>query len=130
MKRACCWSPAPFPAPTTATSSSRTPPSAPVTRMLRIRPACARQRPTRRLPQRLQRPTPLRRLKDLIMKIAVKTIEGGSAGEIDLADAVFGAPVRQDILQRCVVWQLSRRQQGTHKTKGRAEVTATAKKMY
>ena len=72
----------------------------------------------------------LRRLKDQIMKIAVKTIEGGSAGEIDLADAVFGAPVRQDILQRCVVWQLSRRQQGTHKTKGRAEVTATAKKMY
>ncbi len=64
------------------------------------------------------------------MKIAVKTIEGESAGEIDLADAVFGAPVRQDILQRCVVWQLSRRQQGTHKTKGRAEVTATAKKMY
>jgi large subunit ribosomal protein L4 len=64
------------------------------------------------------------------MKIAVKTIEGGSAGEIDLADAVFGAPVRQDILQRCIVWQLSRRQQGTHKAKGRAEVTATAKKMY
>ena len=64
------------------------------------------------------------------MKIAVKTIEGGSAGEIDLADAVFGAPVRQDILQRCVVWQLSRRQQGTHKTKGRSEITATAKKMY
>ncbi len=64
------------------------------------------------------------------MKIAVKTIEGASAGEIDLADAVFGAPVRQDILQRCVVWQLSRRQQGTHKTKGRAEITATSKKMY
>mgnify|MGYP003340740136 CR=1 FL=1 len=62
--------------------------------------------------------------------VAVKTIEGGSAGELELADAVFGAPVRQDILQRCVVWQLSRRQQGTHKSKGRAEVTATAKKMY
>ena len=54
------------------------------------------------------------------MKIAVKTIEGGSAGEIDLADAVFAVPVRKDILQRCVVWQLSRRQQGTHKSKGRA----------
>ena len=64
------------------------------------------------------------------MKIAVKTIEGGSAGEIDLADAVFAVPVRKDILQRCVVWQLSRRQQGTHKTKGRAEITATSKKMY
>ena len=64
------------------------------------------------------------------MKIAVKTIEGESAGELELADAVFGAPVRKDILQRCVVWQLSHRQQGTHKSKGRAEVTATAKKMY
>jgi large subunit ribosomal protein L4 len=64
------------------------------------------------------------------MKIAVKTIEGGSAGEIELADGVFAVPVRKDILQRCVVWQLSRRQQGTHKAKGRAEVTATAKKMY
>jgi large subunit ribosomal protein L4 len=64
------------------------------------------------------------------MKIAVKTIEGDSAGEIDLADAVFGAPVRKDILQRCVVWQLSRRQQGTHKTKGRAEIARTGAKMY
>jgi large subunit ribosomal protein L4 len=70
------------------------------------------------------------RLEDQIMKIAVKTIEGASAGEIDLADAVFAVPVRKDILQRCVVWQLARRQQGTHKTKGRSEVTATAKKMY
>ena len=43
---------------------------------------------------------------------------------------MFAVPVRKDILQRCVVWQLSRRQQGTHKTKGRAEVTATAKKLY
>ena len=36
------------------------------------------------------------------MKIAVKTIEGGSAGEIELADGVFAVPVRKDILQRCV----------------------------
>src|SRR5688572_24460592 len=103
--------------------------------MLRTRPACARLLARRRLPRRKRRrqmpPKPLGlRLKDRTMKIAVKTIEGGSAGEIDLADAVFAAPVRQDILQRCVVWQLSRRQQGSHKTKGRAEVTATSKKMY
>jgi len=37
------------------------------------------------------------------MKLTVKTIEGGSAGEIDLADAVFAVPVRKDILHRCVV---------------------------
>src|SRR5207245_10935809 len=115
-------------------SSSRTPPSARVPRTPRTRPACARLPPRRRLPKlrlpKLRRPMPRRRLEDQTMKIAVKTIEGGSAGEIDLADAVFGAPVRQDILQRCIVWQLSRRQQGTHKTKGRSEITATAKKMY
>ena len=64
------------------------------------------------------------------MKIAVKTIEGGSAGEIDLADAVFGAPVRKDILQRCVVWQLAKRQRGTHEVKNRAEIDRTGKKMY
>jgi len=64
------------------------------------------------------------------MKLNVTTIDGAEAGEIELADAIFGGPVRKDILQRCVVWQLSRRQQGTHKTKGRSEVTATAKKMY
>ena len=44
------------------------------------------------------------------MKIAVKTIEGGSAGEIDLADAVFGRPRPRGHPERCVVWQLSRRQ--------------------
>jgi large subunit ribosomal protein L4 len=64
------------------------------------------------------------------MKLDVRTIDGTAAGEIELADTVFGLPVRQDILQRCVVWQLARRRAGTHKTKTRGEVTATAKKMW
>jgi large subunit ribosomal protein L4 len=33
-------------------------------------------------------------------------------------------------LQRCVNWQLSRRQAGIHKTKGRSEINRTTKKMY
>ena len=64
------------------------------------------------------------------MKLDVKSIDGSAAGEIELADTVFGLPVRSDILQRCVVWQLARRQQGTHKSKTRTEVKATSKKMY
>ena len=64
------------------------------------------------------------------MKIAVKTIEGGSAGEIERDEGGLSGPDRPHRQPRSVVWQLSRRQQGTHKTKGRAEVTATAKKMY
>jgi large subunit ribosomal protein L4 len=64
------------------------------------------------------------------MKLNVTTIDGATAGEIELADAVFAAPVRKDILQRCVVWQLARRRAGTHKSKGRSEVKATSKKVW
>ncbi len=64
------------------------------------------------------------------MKLNVVTIDGAEAGEIELADAVFAAPVRKDILQRCVVWQLARRRAGTHKSKGRSEVKATSKKVW
>ncbi|TWT05733.1 50S ribosomal protein L4 [Reyranella sp. CPCC 100927] len=64
------------------------------------------------------------------MKLNVVTIDGTEAGEIELADAVFAAPVRKDILQRCVVWQLARRRAGTHKSKGRSEVKATSKKVW
>jgi large subunit ribosomal protein L4 len=64
------------------------------------------------------------------MKLIVTTLEGADAGEIELADAVFAAPVRKDILQRCVVWQLARRRAGTHKSKGRSEVKATSKKVW
>ncbi|MBM3619982.1 MAG: 50S ribosomal protein L4 [Alphaproteobacteria bacterium] len=64
------------------------------------------------------------------MKLNVKTLDGAAAGEIDLADAIFGLPVRADLLQRCVVWQLAKRRAGTHKTKIRSEVKATSKKMW
>ena len=64
------------------------------------------------------------------MKLNVITIDGSQAGEIELADAVFSGPVRKDILQRCIVWQLARRRAGTHKSKGRSEVKATSKKVW
>ena len=35
-----------------------------------------------------------------------------------------------DLIQRCINWQLARRQAGTHKTKDRGEVARTGKKMY
>jgi large subunit ribosomal protein L4 len=64
------------------------------------------------------------------MKLNVKTLDGAEAGEIELADAIFGLPVRADLLQRCVVWQLAKRRAGTHKAKIRSEVKATSKKMW
>ena len=49
------------------------------------------------------------------MKVKVINLDNKAAGEIELADAVFGAPVRPDIMHRTVRWQLAKRQAGTHK---------------
>ncbi len=64
------------------------------------------------------------------MELKVTTLEGKDAGSVQLSDAIFGLDPRTDIIQRCVNWQLAKRQAGTHKTKGRAEITRTGKKMY
>ena len=63
------------------------------------------------------------------MKIDVVKLDSGKAGSIELSDAVFGLEPRRDILQRMVVYQLAKRQAGTHKAKSRGEVKATSKKM-
>src|SRR3954468_3313256 len=64
------------------------------------------------------------------MELKVTTLEGKEAGSVQLSDAIFGLEPRQDIIQRCVQWQLNKRQAGTHKAKGRAEIWRTGKKMY
>ena len=64
------------------------------------------------------------------MELKVTTLDGKEAGSVELSDAIFGLEPRQDILQRCVRWQLSRRQAGTHKVKNRSEINRTGKKMY
>jgi large subunit ribosomal protein L4 len=64
------------------------------------------------------------------MDLNVKTLEGKDAGTVSLSDAIFGLEPREDILARMVRWQLAKKQQGTHKAKGRAEVARTGAKMY
>ena len=64
------------------------------------------------------------------MELQITTLEGKTAGSVTLNDAIFGLDPRTDILQRCVQWQLNKRQAGTHKAKGRAEIWRTGKKMY
>ena len=64
------------------------------------------------------------------MELKVTTLEGKDAGSVQLSDAIFGLEPRVDIIQRCVQWQLNKRQAGTHKAKGRAEIWRTGKKMY
>ncbi|ACI54627.1 large subunit ribosomal protein L4 [Rhizobium leguminosarum] len=64
------------------------------------------------------------------MEFNVKTLEGKDAGKVSLSDAIFGLEPREDILARVIRWQLAKKQQGTHKAKGRAEVSRTGAKMY
>jgi large subunit ribosomal protein L4 len=64
------------------------------------------------------------------MKIDVKSLDGSDAGSIELNDEIFGLEPRQDLIARMVRYQLAKRQAGTHKTKGRAEIARTGKKMY
>jgi large subunit ribosomal protein L4 len=64
------------------------------------------------------------------MKLNVIKLDSDEAGSITLNDEVFGLEPRKDILHRMVIYQLAKRQAGTHKTKTRAEVKATSKKMY
>ena len=64
------------------------------------------------------------------MKLDVTSFEGSAVGSVELSDAIFGLEPRQDLIQRYVLWQLAKRQAGTHKTKGRAEIWRTGKKLY
>ena len=64
------------------------------------------------------------------MDIEVKTLDGKKDGKIALDEAIFGLDPREDILARMVRYQLAKRRQGTHQTKGRSDIALTGKKMY
>ncbi|MEL0077672.1 MAG: 50S ribosomal protein L4 [Alphaproteobacteria bacterium] len=64
------------------------------------------------------------------MKVKVTTLDNKAAGDITLADDVFAAPARADIIARVVKWQLAKRRAGTHKVKGRSEIARTTAKMF
>jgi large subunit ribosomal protein L4 len=64
------------------------------------------------------------------MELKITTLDGKAAGSVNLPDAIFGLAPRPDLIQRCINWQLAKRQRGTHKVKNRAEINRTGKKMY
>ena len=64
------------------------------------------------------------------MDMKITTLEGKEAGSVRVSDEIFGLEPRIDIVQRCVNWQLAKRQRGTHKVKQKDEIWRTGKKMY
>lgn len=64
------------------------------------------------------------------MKVSVTTLDNKKSGDIELNPDVFGLPIRPDLLQLAVRWQLAKRQAGTHKAKGISEISGTTAKPY
>src|SRR5215468_7622605 len=85
-----------------AAGSASATPSRSRCRRKRRSPASSRSR------ARLRKRRPRRRARE--MELKVTTLEGKDAGSVQ--------------------WQLNKRQAGTHKTQGRADVWRTGKKMY
>ncbi len=55
---------------------------------------------------------------------------GASVGTVDLADALFAAPVNEAVLHQAVTAQLASRRLGTHDTRTRGEVRGGGRKPY
>src|SRR5262245_40794755 len=89
------------------------------------RKARARAARPRRRARRAAKPPPA---KEHDMELKVTSLDGAAAGTVELSDAIFGLSPRTDLIQRCVTWQLAKRQRGTHKVKNRAEINRTGKK--
>ncbi|OPB35284.1 50S ribosomal protein L4 [Bartonella taylorii] len=64
------------------------------------------------------------------MDLVIKTLDGNETGKLKVSEAIFGLVPREDILQRVILWQLARRQQGTHQSQGRSDVSRTGAKMF
>jgi large subunit ribosomal protein L4 len=62
--------------------------------------------------------------------VNVVDASGKARGTLELAAAVFGAPVHGALLHQAVVRELAGRRAGTHDTRGRSEVSGGGKKPW
>ena len=64
------------------------------------------------------------------MKIQVKNLSGADVREIEVADDVFAYPYKEHLIHLAVKSYLAAKRAGTHKTKTRAEVRGSGKKLW
>jgi large subunit ribosomal protein L4 len=62
--------------------------------------------------------------------IDVQNIEGKQISQVELADDVFGIPVKPSVLHEVVTMQLSNRRAGTAAVKHRSDVRGSGKKLF
>ena len=62
--------------------------------------------------------------------VDVVNLEGKKVGQVELADAVFGAKVNPYLLHEASRWYLRGLRAGTHKTKEKSEVSGAGRKLW
>jgi large subunit ribosomal protein L4 len=62
--------------------------------------------------------------------VAIKTKGGGTAGELNLSERVFGAPLNIPLMHQAVRVELMNSHQGTKDAKGRSDIEAGGRKPY
>src|SRR6266404_3125501 len=62
--------------------------------------------------------------------VDVVNLSGKKVGQVELADAIFGAKVNQDLLHEASRWYLRGLRRGTHKVKEKSEVSGAGRKLW
>lgn len=64
------------------------------------------------------------------MEVDVLNIKGKKVGTVELPDKVFAGPINVDLMHQAYVRQMANARLGTHKTKGRSEVSGGGRKPW
>jgi len=64
------------------------------------------------------------------MKVAVKSLTDGTEREIEIPNEVFAYPYKEHLIHEAVLAVLAAGRSGTHKTKTRAEVSGSGRKLW
>jgi len=62
--------------------------------------------------------------------VDVLNLSGKKVGQVELADAVFGAKVNPHLLHEASRWYMREIRRGTHKTKDKSEVSGAGRKLW
>jgi large subunit ribosomal protein L4 len=62
--------------------------------------------------------------------VSVYNMDGQEVGTLELSDAVFAAPIKENLVHQAVVLHLANKRQGTQKAKTRAEVSGGGAKPW
>jgi large subunit ribosomal protein L4 len=64
------------------------------------------------------------------MQVSLMNVAGEVVGTVELDDSIFAAPINQPLMHQALLRQLANARLGTHKTKGRSEVSGGGRKPW